>query len=93
MSMRGSFITEPMYCCDECPKAVAEVLGDTGGWTRHVVTLPDGRTVAGRIDSHNNEAQDFELYWMPALEEVIKHKVRVAILGEGGRGIFEVKPR
>lgn len=92
MSMRGAFISEPMLCCAECPRAVLEVMSDTGGWTQHVVLLADGLTVAGRINSHNNEAQDFELYWMPAVEERIKHNVRIAVLGEGGRGIFELKP-
>ncbi len=97
MSERGSFVTEYIYC-KKCLEAAKEVLLDNhkylcsrviGGWG--VFDLP---IIAGKIGGlYAGEAlHDFEAEYLPSLEALICHPMRVAVLAEAGQKIFTATP-
>jgi hypothetical protein len=99
MSERGSFVTEYIYC-DKCFASAKTVLLEDCKYLRGV-TIPmwgvrDGELpiIAGKVGGtySGEEVSDFEHHYVPALEKVLCHEMRIAVLAEVGQRIFTVIP-
>lgn len=99
MSERGSFVTQYIYC-DECLNAAKSILignekylcsSQIQSWTDEGKMLP---IIAGKVGGlyEGEELHDFECDYIPRLEKVICHPLRVAVLADRGEQIFIVKP-
>lgn len=99
MSERGSFVTEYIYC-DACFEAAKTILlakrkhlcsGAVPSWIAGE-KLP---IIAGRICGMHpqEEIHDFENEFVPELEKVICHPMRIAVLAEGGQEILVALPQ
>lgn len=99
MSDRGSFVTEYIYC-DKCFDAVRKVLIGNEKYLQSV-EIPHwdkGRTplpiIAGKIGGlySREELDTFRDRFIPAIEKLICHEVRIAVLAEDGEEIFTAVP-
>jgi hypothetical protein len=99
MSERGSFVTEYIYC-DKCFAAAKGVLLANDKYLRSVVVPQWGdkggelKIIAGKVGGlyAGEELVEFEYQLIPALEQVICHPLRVAVLAERGERIFTAMP-
>lgn len=100
MSERGSFVTEYIYC-PKCFNAVREILLGNKKYLQSI-EIPhwDGDKeplpiIAGKIGglSEGEELATFEFGLIPKIENVICHKMRIAVLADHGERIFTAKPR
>lgn len=102
MSDRGSFVTEYIYC-SECLEAVKSVLLSDHKYlcSRQLPTWTDYPfekalpILAGKIGGlyPGEELDDFRNEFIPALEKLICHTVRIAVLAEEGSEIFTIEPK
>ena len=99
MSERGSFVTQYIYC-DKCFAAVKSVLLGRDkylcstaipAWSEHESELP---IVAGKIGGlyRGEELHTFEFEFVPNLEKLVCHPVRIAVLAEEWQAFFTVRP-
>lgn len=98
MSERGSFVTEYIYC-DKCLEAAKNILI---GNEKHLCSqIIDGwggakfmPIIAGKIGGLHpgEELIDFEYTYIPKLEKVLCHNLRIAVLAEEGEQIFIIRP-
>ena len=102
MSERGSFVTEYIGC-DKCFKAAKGVLLLREKYLCSTVVPhwnaanegPELPIIAGKVGGlyRGEELDTFEHELVPALEAVLCHQMRIAVLAEGGERIFTVMPR
>lgn len=91
MSERSSFCTEWIYCSkcfDAAQKVFAEELSDED-------PLFATGLIAGKISApdSNGELRMFEFEIGPKLSEIICHRMRIAVMAEGGSStVFIVEP-
>lgn len=99
MSERGSFVTEYIDC-DKCFDGICKVLLkhkkhlnsiQIPHWDKDSKPLP---IIAGKIGGmyKGEELDIFELELIPEIEELICHKVRIAVLAENEERIFTAIP-
>lgn len=81
VSDRGSFVTEFIYCKD-CLKAARKVLigEDKYLCSEQIKELP---IIAGKIGALNDCVLEFGMHYVPDLEKVICHPLRVGVIGDG----------
>ena len=101
MSERGSFITDFIYC-EKCFEAIRKILLANGKFLQSVeiphwnnkkgATLP---IIAGKIGGSypGDEIDTFACDFIPKIDKVICHDVRIAVLGESGEQIFRITPK
>jgi len=91
MSDRGSFVTEVIWC-PRCLLAATIVLEPV---TEHVTTHKKYSFISGLLRGvySGEEIDVFAGEFIPKLEKVLCHKLRVAVLAEEGEKIFTVKPK
>ena len=99
MSDRGSFVTEYIYCikCFEAAKTI--LIGQEKYLTSIIIPpwSPDQKElpiIAGKIGGlyEGEELHTFEFEFIPKLESLICHKIRIAVLAETGEKIFTAFP-
>ena len=100
MSERGSFVTEYIYC-PKCFEAAKKILLDRvkylcsqtiDSWAPGDVCLP---IIAGKVGGgySNEEFVTFETEYVPDLEAVLCHPLRIAVLADTvGERIYTVEP-
>lgn len=99
MSERGSFITEYIYC-PECFEQAKKVLlmqekylcsQILDSWSSGNITMP---IIAGKIGGLycGEELDTFIGELIPAIEALICHSMRIAVLAETGERIFFLVP-
>lgn len=97
MSDRGSFVTEYIYCkkCFDAAKSILirneKYLNSTTTPHWHSKETP---IIAGKIGGlySGEELHIFEFEYIPKLEKLLCHEMRIAVLAEEGEKIFTVIP-
>ena len=102
MSERGSFVTEFVYC-NKCFKVLCDILLGNEKylmsikiphWNNENIEKKTLPIIAGKIGGlyPGEELDRFEVYFVPEIESLICHTVRIAVLAESGEKIFKIKP-
>lgn len=101
MSERGSFVTEYIHCPKCLAAAKAVLMQDNKGLKG--VQIPVAGSVseglypiiAGKVGGMfgGEELQVFESELIPALEPVLCHPLRIAVLAEDGEAIYTVQSK
>ena len=98
MSERGSFVTEYIYC-NECFEAAKKILLGREKYLCSAIipswcdqTIP---IIAGKVGGmyRGEEIDTFKKEYIPELEKIICHPMRIAILAEIGQEIITIEPK